>query len=44
MRARLEMRTKDQGGRHTPVFDGYKGSIVGRQHLEVSLALRPRTP
>jgi elongation factor Tu len=24
MRARLEMWTKEQGGRHTPVFDGYR--------------------
>ena len=24
MRARLEMWTQDQGGRHTPVFDGYR--------------------
>jgi len=23
MRARLEMLSKEQGGRHTPVFDGY---------------------
>ena len=24
MRVRLEMWTKEQGGRHTPVFDGYR--------------------
>ena len=42
MRARLEMWTKEQGGRHTPVFDGYqpdfRASTDGHGDVDLGIA------
>jgi len=42
MRAQLELWTKDQGGRHTPVFDGYRptfrASTEGHGDVDLGVA------
>lgn len=42
MRARLEMWAKDQGGRHTPVMDGYRptfrAATDGHGDVELGIA------
>src|SRR4051794_9158192 len=42
MRVRLEMLSKEQGGRHTPVFDGYrpdfKASTEGHGDVDLGAA------
>jgi len=42
VRVRLEMWTKDQGGRHTPAFDGYRpdfrASTEGHGHVDLGVA------
>lgn len=41
MRARLDMWTKEQGGRHTPTFDGYRPTFRGATdgHGDVDLGV-----
>ena len=42
MRVRLELWSKDQGGRHTPVFDGYRpdfrASTEGHGDVDLGVA------
>ena len=42
MRVRLELWTRDQGGRHTPVFDGYRpdfrASTEGHGDVDLGVA------
>jgi elongation factor Tu len=42
VRVRLQLLTKDQGGRHTPVFDGYRpdfrASSEGHGDVELGVA------
>lgn len=41
MRARLQLLTKDQGGRHTPIFDEYRPRFVAATegHGDVDLGV-----
>jgi elongation factor Tu len=43
MRARLELFAADEGGRHTPIFDGYKPDFRGSTQEHGDVALGPAT-